>query len=175
MLPVRAVAEYATAPDARQPCRSGGREVIRIEGSVVINRPPDEVARFITDIERQTEWTDMTASRKLTDGPVRTGTQAYAEVAMGPFKLGWTWELTDYDPASHMTFKTVSKSSLGMDGTYRWSPEGSGATRLDGNIDVHTHGLLRLLEPIMRGEIIRNEAGELERIKAALEREAPVA
>lgn len=57
--------------------------MIHVEGSVIINRPLEEVARYVADIDRQTEWTDMTASRKLTEGPPRTGTQAYAEVAMG--------------------------------------------------------------------------------------------
>lgn len=65
--------------------------MIHVERSIVINRPAGDVARYLADIERQTEWTDMTASRKLTDGPLRMGTQAYAEVAMGPVKLGWTW------------------------------------------------------------------------------------
>lgn len=144
--------------------------MIRAEGSVVINRPVEEVAQYIADIERQTEWSDMTVSRKLTEGPPRSGTQAYAEVAMGPIKLGWTWELTALDPAKGMTYRTISKSALGMDGSFRWSSEGPKATRVDGVVEVRTRGLLRLLEPLLRGEMARNEAGEFDRLKAALEK-----
>lgn len=145
--------------------------MIRVEHSVVINRPAEEVGRYIADIERQTEWTDMTVSRKLSEGPVRPGTQAYAQVAMGPVKIGWTWEVIDFDPGRGMSYRTISKSSLGMDGSLRLSPEGPMATRVDAIVEVRTRGLLRVLEPVLRGEIIRNEAGELDRLKAELERE----
>jgi hypothetical protein len=111
----------------------------------------------------------MTVSRKLTEGPARPGTQAYAQVAMGPVKLGWTWEVIDIDPARGMSYRTISKSSLGMDGSLRLSPEGPTATRVDAIVEVRTRGPLRVLEPVLRGEITRNEAGELDRIKAVLE------
>ena len=58
--------------------------MIRSETTVVIHRSAAEVVGYVADIERMTEWTDMTASRKLTDGPTGKGTQAYAEVALGP-------------------------------------------------------------------------------------------
>jgi hypothetical protein len=146
--------------------------MIHVEGSVTINRRPDDVARFITDIDRQTEWTDMTASRKLTEGPLRTGSQAYAEVPLGPLKLGWTWEVTDFDPSRGMTYRTVSASAIGMDGSYRWSPHGESGTRLHAVVEVRTRGLLRLLEPLLRGEISRSERGEWDRLKAILEQGA---
>ena len=145
--------------------------MIRVERSVIINRPPEVVGRYATDIDRQTEWTDMTVSRKLTDGPVRAGTRAYAEVAMGPVRLGWTWEVTEVDPARGMSYRTVSNSALGMDGSLRLSPSGDAGTRVDAVVEVRTRGLLRLLEPLVRGEIARNEAGELDRLKAILEAE----
>ena len=146
--------------------------MIRVTRSVVINRPAAEVGRYLADIERQTEWSDMTVSRKLTEGPVRAGTRAYGEVAMGPVKLGWTWEVIDVDPERGMSYRTISKSSLGMDGSLRLSPEGPTATRVDAVVEVRTRGVLRVLEPLLRGEITRNEAGELDRLKAVLEREA---
>jgi uncharacterized membrane protein len=144
--------------------------MIRIERSLIIDRPVEEVGRYVADVERQTEWTDMTASRKLTEGPLRPGTQVYAEVAMGPIKLGWTWEVIDFDPVRGMSYRTISKSALGMDGSLRLSPHGPTTTRVDAVVEVRTRGLLRLLEPLMRGEIAPNEAGEFDRLKAVLER-----
>jgi hypothetical protein len=43
---------------------------------------------------------------------------------------------------------------------------------VDAVVEVRTRGVLRVLEPLLRGEITRNEAGELDRLKAVLEREA---
>jgi hypothetical protein len=143
--------------------------VIRIETQATVARPVEDVARYVADIERMTEWTDMSASRPLTDGPLREGTQAYAEVALGPLKLGWTWQVTGVDPNGGYTYRTISKSALGMDGWVKLSEQGPGKTNVDYHVDIHTHGPLRLLEPLLRGEVSRNEAGEVERLKARLE------
>jgi uncharacterized membrane protein len=143
--------------------------VIRVETSATIDRPVEDVAAYVADIERMTEWTDMTASRRLTDGPIREGSRAYAEVAMGPVKLGWTYQITDMPPNGGFGYKTVSKSALGMDGRVALTPQGSNTTKIDYLVEIHTHGLLRLLEPLFRGEISRNEAGEVNRLKARLE------
>ncbi|MGH2456390.1 MAG: SRPBCC family protein, partial [Candidatus Limnocylindria bacterium] len=143
--------------------------VIRVEAEVLINRPPEEVGRFLADIERQPEWTDMSAARKLTDGPVREGTRAYAELPLGPFKLGWTWEVTEFDPARVLSYRTISRSALSMDGSYRLESQGAGATKVAATVEIRTRGLLRLLEPLMRAEVTRNETAEVLRIKGVLE------
>ena len=143
--------------------------MIRSETSTVIDRPAAEIVSYVSDIERMTEWTDMSASRRLTDGPIGQGTQAYAEVAMGPLKLGWTWEVTDFDPVHGYGYRTISKSAMGMDGRVTVTPQGSDAARVDYLVEVNTRGLLRLLEPLIRGEISRNEAAELTSLKQHLE------
>ena len=143
--------------------------MIRVETSTTIDRPVEDVARYISDIERMSEWTDMTASRPLTDGPTRDGTKAYAEVALGPIKLGWTYVIEDVDPMGGFAFKTISRTALGMDGSIRLSETGPAATTIDYHVDIRTRGVLRMLEPLLRGEMSRNEAGELDRLKARLE------
>lgn len=37
--------------------KKGGIEMIRMEHSVVINRPIEEVFAFVTDIEKMSRWT----------------------------------------------------------------------------------------------------------------------
>ena len=143
--------------------------MIRVETSATIDRPVVDVANYVADIEKMTEWTDMTASRRLTDGPTRDGTKAYAEVAVGPLKLGWTYEIQDVDPTGGFAFKTITRNALGMDGSVRLAPTGPAATKVDYHVDIHTRGVLRLLEPLLRGEMAANEAGELGRLKARLE------
>jgi uncharacterized membrane protein len=144
-------------------------DVIRSETTTVIHRPAAEIVAYLADIEAMTEWTDMTASRKVTDGPTGEGTRAYAEVALGPMKLGWTWEITDFDPIRGYGYRTVSQSALGMDGRITLTPQGSDATRVDYLVEVRTRGLMRLLEPLVRGEISRNEAAEVTRLKERIE------
>ena len=86
--------------------------MIRVDASATIDRPVEDVAHYLTDIERMTEWTDMTASRRLTEGPTKDGTKAYAEVAMGPVKLGWTYEIQDVDTNGGFAFKTITRNAL---------------------------------------------------------------
>ena len=147
--------------------------MISVETSATIDRPVEHVARYVADIERMTEWTDMTASRRLTDGPTREGTKAYAEVAMGPVKLGWTYEIQDVDSNGGYAFTTITRNALGMDGSVRLTPTAEDKTRVDYNVRIQTRGLLRMLEPLLRGEMAGNEARELERLKARLEEPAP--
>ena len=149
-------------------------DVIRSETTVVIRRPAAEIVSYVADIGRMTEWTDMSASRSLTDGPTREGTQAYAEVALGPMKLGWTGEVTDFDPVLGYGYRSISKSAIGMDGRVTVTPQGPDSARVDYLVEVNTRGLLRILEPLIRGEISRNEAAEATRLKEALEGSATV-
>jgi uncharacterized membrane protein len=143
--------------------------MIRVETSATIDRPVEDVARYVAEIERMTEWTDMTVSRRLTEGPIRDGSKAYAEVAMGPLKLGWTYQVKDLEPAGGFSFMTVSRSALGMDGQFRLTPLAPDQTKVDYLVEVRTRGLLRLLEPLFRAEIARGEAAEIGRLKAQLE------
>jgi carbon monoxide dehydrogenase subunit G len=143
--------------------------MIRVESTATVARPVEDVARYVADVERMTEWTDMSVSRKLTDGPLRDGSQAYAEVALGPVKLGWTWQVDDLQQNGGYAFRTISRSSLGMDGRFTLTPRGTDSTTVDYLVEINTRGLLRLLEPLLRGEMSRNEAGEVQRLKARLE------
>lgn len=143
--------------------------MIPFASEIVVDRPLDEVASFLAEVERHVEWTDMSASRKLTEGPVRTGTQVYGEVAMGPMKFGWTYEITEFDPARVLSYRTVSRSAIGMDGSYQLQPESSTSTRIAASGEIRTRGVLRLLEPILRAELARKESGELRRLKELIE------
>lgn len=143
--------------------------MIRVETSATIGRPVEDVAGYLADIEHMTEWTDMTTSRRITDGPTRAGTRAYAEVAMGPVRLGWTYEIQDVDAAGGFAFKTITRNALGMDGSVRLTPMAPDRTKVDYHVDIQTRGLLHVLEPLLRGEMAKNEARELERLKARLE------
>ena len=55
--------------------------MIRVDASATIDRPVEDVAHYLTDIERMTEWTDMTASRRLTEGPTGIGDAGPADGA----------------------------------------------------------------------------------------------
>jgi hypothetical protein len=112
----------------------------------------------------------MTASRRLTDGPTSDGTKAYAEVAMGPVKLGWTYEIRDFRPNGGFAFTTITRNALGMDGSIRLTPSGVNATKVDYHVEILTpRSCCGSSNRSFRSEMSRNEAGELDRLKEQLE------
>jgi uncharacterized membrane protein len=143
--------------------------MIRTKVAVSVDRPIEDVWRYLGDVERHTEWTDMTISRRLDDGPLRVGSRVLGQVALGPFKPTWTYEVTELEPMRRFSYRTVEMGSLGMDGSIELAAEGPSRTRVENEVVVSTAGVLRLLEPLLRGEITRNEAAETMRLKEKLE------
>jgi hypothetical protein len=145
--------------------------MFRFSGEVVIDRPAVDIGSFLADFDRYPEWTDMGRTRRLTEGPVGPGTRAEGMMGSGPMRVAMTWEITRYDPGRILAYRTVSKGVLGMDGSYLLEPITPASTRVKAEGTVRTRGLLRLLEPLIKGEIRRGESRELERMKAILEAE----
>jgi uncharacterized protein YndB with AHSA1/START domain len=143
--------------------------MIRTKVSVTVNRPLEEVWRYLADVERHPEWTDMTVSRRLDEGPLQVGSRVYGQVALGPFKPGWTYEVRELEPMRRFVYRTVAHGALSMDGVIEVVAEGQQATRIDNQVDVMLHGPLRLAEPLLRAEIRRNEEAETARLKEKLE------
>ena len=54
---------------------------IEFGGSVVLEKPVEEVWRFLTDPDRDTNWRrpHVVSSRKLTDGPLAVGSRCPSE------------------------------------------------------------------------------------------------
>jgi len=142
---------------------------------VVIDRPAGEIGHVLGDFARYPEWTDMSESRQIGDGPVGVGTRGQGTIAAGPARFGMTWEITDFDPQRVVAYRTISNGALSLDGDYRLEPLGPTSTRVTARGVIRTRGVLRLLEPFLRSEIRRNEEGELGRLKALLEDAAEAA
>ena len=137
-----------------------------------VGRDPESVSDFLTDPRRFHEWTDMRDGRLLTEGPPRVGTRLSATMGSGFLTTDMTWELAAFEPGRLVDYRTVSDGQLRMDATYRLDAQETGRTRVRVDGSVRLRGALRLLEPLLRAEIRRGEARELERAKALLEGEA---
>ena len=81
----------------------------------------------------------------------------------GSGQLGWTYQIQDIDPNGGFAFKTITRNALGMDGSVRLTPTAPDKTKVDYTVQIQTRGLLRILEPLLRGEMAGNEARELVR------------
>ena len=141
--------------------------MLHYQSQVVIERPADVVFSYFIEPERQALWTDV-PMRKLTDGPLTSGSRLEVTFGMGPLKARVGLELTNVEPGRRMEWTTFS-GPVRWDGEYRLQGDPGGGTEVSQEGRLEFHGLWRLLEPLAGAEIKRGEIKELERLKAVVE------
>jgi uncharacterized protein YndB with AHSA1/START domain len=142
--------------------------MIRYASSVTVARSPDEVWPYVVERDKQARWSDVPMT-PLTSGPLATGSRMSLSFGDGPLRTSLTLEITDFEPARRLGFKTVSRGGIQWTGEYRLAPVDGGTTVSQEGTLAFT-GLWRLAEPVVGAEIRRGEIAELEKLKAVVER-----
>jgi len=144
--------------------------MIAWSSSVDIRRPPEAVFHFLANIQdvQQPKDSPVLALDLITEGPPRLGSRYREVVQMLPFFKGEIFsEITAFEPPRvlEMTWK-----GPGLRGTDRYelgaSQEG---TRLKHSKITSCPGVLRIMEPFMRGPLIPRLEERLVEIKHELE------
>jgi uncharacterized membrane protein len=143
--------------------------MIRYDSSIRINRPADEVFARLSAVERMADWTDMSNGRWLGEGvAIGAGSRAEATIHLGPISRHLTWEVTTYEPGRRVGYRTLPGSAIDWTAEYTLEADATGTTVRQAG-EVGLHGLLRVLEPLVRMELPKGESRELTRLKAVLE------
>lgn len=114
--------------------------MIRLETSVVVNRPPaatfDYVAtRFFSHLPVLN--TDVVEIKQLSDGPMRVGLQGFeAQVIQGK-RYGRTFEVTEYEVPKVFAYKSIANDAVKEYALcrYTFEPAGDG-TRVTQYFDI---------------------------------------
>ena len=146
--------------------------MIRYDSTVRIERPPDEIFARLTDFEGMADWTDMTDSRWLSEAGAAPGARGAAVIHLGPISRRLEWRVTDYEPGRRIGFRTEPGGAMDWDAEYVLDADAAG-TNVHTAGEIRLHGLLRLLEPVIRMELPKGESRELIRLKAILEQGSP--
>jgi hypothetical protein len=167
---MRKEAERRAAP-AGQERQHGVRESRRgvlIETALEIQRSPDEVFDYCTDLSREPEWNPRTRRiDKLTDGPIGLGTRYQGEWIRGD---PMTIELVCFErPMAWASVGHSRRLVANSEGRVSTTP---GGTRLVVRVALRPQGTLRLLLPVLGPIMRRREERNLRAIKVALERSA---
>jgi hypothetical protein len=141
--------------------------MLRYASEVTVDRSPDVVFSYLIEPARQALWTDV-PMRKLTDGPLATGSRMEISFGMGPLKARVGLELTAVEAGRRMAFTTFD-GPIRWDGEYRLEGTADGGTQVSQEGQLEFRGLWRLAEPLVGREITREEVKELERLKAVVE------
>jgi uncharacterized protein YndB with AHSA1/START domain len=148
--------------------------VIRYETKTHIERPPKAVFEAVLDADLYDQWTEMTDTR-FDAGPdgIGLGTRDRFRLPNSPFKGDLEVEVVEFEADRRVAFR-VTHPSLTWIATAETQPEGTGTLFVYGG-EMTLHGWRRLLEPMMKSEIVAGEAKEAERLKALLEAGARIA
>ncbi len=139
---------------------------MKIEATVVINKPVAEVFARWSEVERYPEWFDMSIERrKVTEGPIRVGTIYHAVDKLPPGRrVQTTLEITAYQPNELMA-ATLSKP---VDATWEARFEDTnGSTRMTFHTFVNMSGWQGLFAPLLSGWARRQLQSGLDRFKAS--------
>jgi len=129
----------------------------------------EEVYRLASDVNRMDDWTEMTGTHLISGDMARVGSQLEITIKMGPRKQVMVFQLTELEQNRRFGFKTVSKGAMEWDGDFTFEPQGPSSTRMVSSGQIRLNGLLRLLEPLMAGEVRSGEAKELVKFKELVE------
>ena len=162
---VEALSEY-NAPKS-QSLRGQTEEVrmIRIEKSVVINKPVEEVFALVTDGSQAHTWQGGLES---VEGETnRVGSQ-YTEVRkfLGR-EMRSTMEVTAFEPGSRWAAKVV-RGPVPFEVVVQLAPE-EGGTRLTSSVDGEPTGFFKVAEGMMKSQLETSIEENIQRLKQLLE------
>ena len=139
-----------------------------IEDSVPIDRPAEVVFAFISDPATYPRWRgDVVAVEHVPPGPLAHGSTFDQIIASFLGRQRFTFEVTGYEPNGRLESRATSGPVRPIV-TYRVEPAGQGS-RLTARIDVHTRGVLRLLEPLMTGGVKNRNRQDVSKLKQIVE------
>jgi uncharacterized protein YndB with AHSA1/START domain len=142
----------------------------RFDGTVVIDRPIEEVFAFLADGENDPKFSPRVLEiAKTTDGPTGVGTVYASTVKDAGVKTKREFEITEFEPPTRIRWTEISKNMVSVpEGGYDLAPEGD-ATKVTLYNVFEGRGLGKLLAPLAV-RAARKEADDFaKRIKTAVE------
>jgi uncharacterized protein YndB with AHSA1/START domain len=139
-----------------------------VEESVPIDRPADVVFGFVSDPATYPRWRgDVVAVENVSPGPLMCGTTFDQIITSFLGRQRFTFEVTGFEPNGRLEFMAISGP---VRPTVTYVVESADRrTQLTARIDVRTHGVLRLLEPLMTSGVKKRNSQDVCRLKQLLE------
>jgi uncharacterized membrane protein len=140
----------------------------KIERSIEIDRPIDEVWAFVHDTSKDALWqTTLRESELLTERPLGVGTRVRELRQFLGVRVELAWEVTEYEPNRKSSIKGVS-GPVPLKGSYLLEPV-TGGTKFTVIGELDAHGLFKLAEPVFARLTARELEANLGHCKDLLE------
>ena len=142
---------------------------MRIEESVQINRPVEEVFSYVSTVESQPEWsTSVIEVRKDTPGPPKEGDTFTSVSKFLGRRFETPFRITSIEPNRQFSYHATG----GPLPDQRWTfacEEVSGGTRFTQVVEGEAGGFFRLAEPLLQRAAKRQFRANLGTLKDMLE------
>jgi uncharacterized protein YndB with AHSA1/START domain len=140
--------------------------VIRVEFTIEVARPAQEVFEYLTDVDRVPEW-QASALEARANGPLARGSRITERRKLFGHEAQTVLEVTEYEPPARLTLRA-------LDGPVRFRVEHR-LEELDS--DTHLHvlgearptGMLRFAGPVVERKAREELRRDFERLKEILE------
>ncbi|NIQ79714.1 MAG: hypothetical protein GTN93_16860 [Anaerolineae bacterium] len=140
----------------------------RVEASVVINRPLEEVFAFVRNPVDHPQWeTAQFDVEQTSEGPMGVGTTFRGGIRLLGLPIGWTAECTGYDPTRQLEFR-VNAAPLQLQEILTLEPIEAG-TSFTIVYKGDLRGLFRLAGPIVVRVFQRQVESDLANLRHFLE------
>jgi uncharacterized protein YndB with AHSA1/START domain len=139
----------------------------KIEASVVVDRPVEDVWKFMSDMSNDSKWNpDTVEVRQTSAGPLRVGTTLERVNPKRTFRI----RVSEYEPNRKFSYEVVEGPAKGS--AVRYSMETvEGKTNLNIIMDPKFNGFYKLMEPLHATRAKREFAVLGSNIKRILESE----
>ncbi|MEK7276284.1 MAG: SRPBCC family protein [Chloroflexota bacterium] len=132
----------------------------KLESSITINRPIEEVFAFVSDMNNSAKYQSGIIEAKMTsDGPVRVGTTyRYVSQIIGQ-KMETNGEVTAYEPPTLWSWK-ATKSPFPLQGGMALESV-VGGTKVNNWVEAEPGGFFKLAEGLLMKQVQGQLDGDL--------------
>ena len=140
----------------------------RIEESVEIRSPVEEVFAYTTDAKSWPEWQSfMVEAEQTSPGPWSVGSTFRGTTRLMGLSLKWTAKATAYDPNRKWT-KSIISGSIAIGESVTYEPV-EASTKFTISYDMNVGGLFRLFSPMVVSSMRKETKKSLINLKGILE------
>lgn len=142
--------------------------MVNVQTQIHINRPRAEVAEYAANPDNAPQWyVNIHSSQRLTDGPIRPGSQVAFTAKFLGRELSYTYEFVEFVTGEKLVMRTA-QGPFPMQTTYTWTDDDGGTRMTLGNTGSPS-GFSRLAGLVMAPMIRRETRKDLQRLKSILE------
>jgi len=142
--------------------------MIKVEKSILIQRPIQEVFDFVGNLQNGPQWQSaVLEAKQTTEGELGVGTKFTSVRKFMGQKLEAIIEFVAYEPNKKIVFKSTSGTTPFVE-TYLFESIAEG-TRFTSILELQTGGIMGLADPLIASSIKRETDATFGDLKAILE------